>query len=115
MHSSDQIIQTERLYLRHILPSDIDGMFAMYSDPEVMDAVGGQYIRATREQVLEDIELIRKQYSSGDCIGRLAVIKKDTNEFLGWAGLKNESDVNNHVHFIDLVLYYLHSHYSCIH
>jgi len=75
----------------------------MYSDLEVMNALGGQYIRTTREQVLEDIALIGKQYSLGDCIGRLAVIKKDTNEFIGWTGLKNESDVNNHDHFIDLV------------
>ncbi len=99
----DTIMETERLYLRHILPSDVEEMFLMYSDSEVMDAVGGQYTRTTREQVLEDIEMIRKQYVTGDCIGRLAVIKKETNEFIGWTGLKNESDVNNHDHFIDLV------------
>ena len=49
-----------------------------------MDAVGGQYTRTTREQVLGDIEIIKKQNVTGDCIGRLAVIKKETNEFIGW-------------------------------
>ena len=99
----DAIIETERLYLRHILPSDVEGMFLMYSDPDVMDAVGGQYTRTTREQVLGDIEIIRKQNVTGDCIGRFAVIRKETNEFIGWTGLKDESDVNSHDHFIDQV------------
>ena len=99
----DAIIETERLYLRHILPSDVQGMFLMYSDPDVMDALDGQYTRTTREQALGDIEIIRKQYVTGDRIGHFAVIRKETNEFIGWTGLKDEPDVNSHDHFIDLV------------
>ena len=76
------IIDTVRQCLRHILPSDVKGMFLMYSDPDVMDVVSGQHRCTTREQVLGDIQMIRKQYVTGDSIGRLAVIKKETNEFV---------------------------------
>jgi len=96
------MIETERLYLRHIIFKDIDAMFLLYSDPDVMNIIGGQEVRISKEQVIEDIKKIREQYITNDCIGRLAVIKKDTNEFIGWTGLKNENNVNNHDKFIDL-------------
>jgi hypothetical protein len=39
------------------------------------------------DQVREIIEDIRRQYKDFG-VGRMAVLLKSTNEFIGWAGLK---------------------------
>jgi len=30
-----KILETHRLILRHLLPNDLDSLFALYSDPEI--------------------------------------------------------------------------------
>jgi ribosomal-protein-alanine N-acetyltransferase len=93
--------ETNRLLLREILPTDVDGLFELDNDPEVHRYLGNNPIQ-TREQAAEMIELIRQQYVTNG-IGRWAVIDKQTNNFLGWAGLKliNEQ-INNHINYLDL-------------
>jgi RimJ/RimL family protein N-acetyltransferase len=93
--------ETERLVLREILPTDVDGMFEMDSDPDVHLYVGNEPLQ-TKEQAAAVIEFIRQQYIING-IGRWAVIDKKTNEFLGWAGLKLITEpINNHNNFLDL-------------
>ncbi len=53
------------------------------------------------EQTLDIIKCIREQYLNHG-IGRWAVIDNDMHVFMGWAGLKVESNVNGHDTFIDL-------------
>lgn len=80
------VIETERLYLRHIQLTDEEGIFELDSNPAVHTYLGNRPI-TTREQVREAIEYIRRQYLENG-IGRWAVIDKKTSEFMGWAGLK---------------------------
>ncbi|KLT66544.1 GNAT family N-acetyltransferase [Pedobacter sp. BMA] len=93
--------ETERLILREILPTDIEGMFELDSDCEVHRYLGNQPI-STREQALANIKLIRQQYLDNG-IGRWAIIEKNTGNFLGWSGLKFITEqTNRHVNYYDL-------------
>jgi ribosomal-protein-alanine N-acetyltransferase len=52
--------------------------------------------------VYQYIEMVRNQYLENN-IGRFVVVLKETNELIGWAGLKyNTEKVNNKVHFYDI-------------
>lgn len=93
--------ETNRLILREILPTDVDGLFELDNDPEVHRYLGNKPIQ-TKEQAAEMIAFIRQQYIDNG-IGRWAVIDKQTNNFLGWAGLKLITEqTNNHINYLDV-------------
>lgn len=93
--------ETERLFLRELLPTDIDGMFALDSDKEVHKYLGNQPV-TNKGQIVDVINFIRQQYISNG-IGRWAIIDKKTNDFIGWTGLKLVTDLtNNHKNYYDL-------------
>ncbi|THU40793.1 GNAT family N-acetyltransferase [Niastella caeni] len=94
-------LETERLILREIVPSDVDGFFELDSDPEVHRFLGSTPVQ-TKDQVVEAIRFIRQQYIDNG-IGRWAVIDKNTNSFIGWAGLKFITELtNNHINYYDV-------------
>lgn len=82
----NQPIETERLILREILATDVEGMFELDSNPEVHTYLGNMPI-TTKEQAEQAIETLQKQYNERG-IARWAVILKETNEFMGWSGIK---------------------------
>jgi RimJ/RimL family protein N-acetyltransferase len=93
--------ETERLILREILPSDIDGMFELDSDPEVHKYLGNKPI-TNKKEIVAIIDSVRQQYVDNG-IGRFAIIDKKTNAFMGWTGLKLETRLtNNHQNYYDL-------------
>ena len=93
--------ETKRLLLRELLPADAAGMFELDSDPEVHRYVGRNPV-TTIEQSQAQIAFIRQQYIHNG-IGRWAVVEKQTNSFMGWAGLKLITEpTNNHVHYHDI-------------
>lgn len=93
--------ETERLILRELLLTDVEGMFELDSDPEVHRYLGNTPV-TTREQSAEAIQFIRQQYLDNG-IGRWAIIDKATNAFIGWTGLKWVTTLtNNHIHYYDL-------------
>jgi len=93
--------ETERLLLREIHLTDIDGFFELDSDPEVHRYLGSIPVQ-NKHQIIDSIQFIRQQYIDNG-IGRWAVIDKKTNNFIGWAGLKLiTKSINNHVNFYDL-------------
>jgi ribosomal-protein-alanine N-acetyltransferase len=95
------ILETDRLILREIKPSDAEAFFAMDSNPKVHRYLWNKPVQKI-EEINEIIESVRKQYVDNG-IGRFAMISKDTNEFIGWAGLKyNTEMVNNKVNFYDI-------------
>lgn len=97
----DVFAETERLILREILPTDVEGMFELDSDPEVHRYLGNNPVNS-KEQIAEVIRFVRQQYLNNG-IGRWAIIDKYTEDFWGWAGLKLVTDpVNNQVNYIDL-------------
>jgi len=93
--------ETERLILRELLPSDDKGMFELDSDKDVHKFLGNKPVESI-EQSRDVIEFVRQQYITNG-IGRWAVIEKNTNNFLGWAGLKLvKEETNNHSNFYDV-------------
>lgn len=94
-------IETERLILRKLIPSDDKSMFIMDSNPSVHQYLGKKPI-ASIEESRQYIENIQIQYIQNG-IGRFAVILKETDEFIGWAGLKFITEpINNHLNFYDI-------------
>lgn len=97
----DFFIETERLLLRELQLSDSEAMFEMDKNPNVH-----KYLWNKPNQNISEsqkvIEFVRNQYIKNN-IGRFAVILKETNEFIGWAGLKfNTEEVNGKINFFDI-------------
>lgn len=78
------MLETERLVLRPLTKKDVDVIFALRSDAEMM-----RFIREpqkTRREAENWIKLVSSLWKS-DNIGFFAVIEKQSKEFIGWCGL----------------------------
>lgn len=94
-------IETARLILRDLLPTDVEGMYRMDADPDVHKYLGNNPV-TSKEQIIDIIAFIRQQYIDHG-IGRWAIIDKESNDFVGWAGLKYiTEETNGHKHYYDL-------------
>jgi ribosomal-protein-alanine N-acetyltransferase len=94
-------IETNRLILRPFLDSDAQGIFEMDSDPEVHTYLGNNPI-TTMAQAEEVVAFIRGQYEPLGT-GRLAMIEKNSGNFVGWTGLKLVTEeIIGLVNFYDL-------------
>jgi [ribosomal protein S5]-alanine N-acetyltransferase len=94
-------IETDRLLLREIAPSDYQAMFELDADPEVHKFLGNNLIENI-EQAKQAIAFIRKQYVENG-IGRWAMVTKEKNIFIGWAVLKLiTTEINHHTNYYDL-------------
>ena len=94
-------LETNRLLMRQFRASDNEAMFAMDSNPNVHQYLGNEPV-TTIEQCDQYIKAIQKQYQQNG-IGRFVVQIKDTQEIIGWAGLKFITEPeNNHVNFYDI-------------
>ena len=95
------ILETDRLILREFQLSDTEAFFAMDSNPKVHQYLWNKPVQKIAETI-EIIEFVRKQYIDNG-VGRFAMISKESNKFIGWAGLKfNTEMVNNKVNFYDV-------------
>jgi len=95
------ILETDRLILRELKFSDAESFFSMDSNPKVHQYLWNKPVQKI-EEAIEVIAFVRKQYVDKG-IGRFAMISKETNEFIGWAGLKyNTEMVNNKTNFYDI-------------
>jgi len=93
-------IETQRLILRPITLNDAQDFFELDSNPKVHEFLGNNPVK-TVEQSKAMISDVLKQYDNNG-LGRLAVIKKDTNEFLGWSGLKYETVLRKEFNYYDI-------------
>jgi RimJ/RimL family protein N-acetyltransferase len=95
------ILETDRLLLREMKLSDAEALFEMDSNPKVHQYLWNKPLTEISE-VFSYIENVRTQYKNTN-IGRFVVILKETNDLIGWAGLKyNTEMVNNKVGFYDI-------------
>ncbi|PWN63737.1 N-acetyltransferase [Chryseobacterium viscerum] len=78
-------IETQRLILRKLEEADVERIFLLDSNPEVMKYLGKPV--TTKEESKEMIQMIQKQYEENG-VGRLAVIEKESGLLIGWCGLK---------------------------
>ena len=97
-------IETNRLILRELLPTDVDGMFELDSNPTVHQYLGKKPIK-TKQQAANVIKFIREQYKVRG-IGRFAAVEKSSGNFIGWSGLKLNTDekdeLNGKINFYDI-------------
>lgn len=104
-------IETERLILREMIFSDDLGMFELDSNPEVHRFLGNNPVKHIDESRLY-IENLRNQYEENG-IGRWAVILKETNEFIGWSGIKLiKESINNHQNFYEIGYRFIQKHWG---
>ncbi len=77
------MFETDRLILRRLDERDVDEIFAMRSDPEVM-----RFIRAPQNRIetVNWLNLVSSRWES-DHIGFCAIVEKQTDKFVGWCGL----------------------------
>jgi len=96
--------ETERLILREMLPSDVEPMFELDSDPLVRKYIDNKPV-TTKEEVIDNIEFIRRQYIERG-IGRWVTVEKASGDFIGWSGLKfntgEEEALNGKQDFYDI-------------
>lgn len=85
------ITQTERLYLREFTTEDAIHFYEMNNDPEVILYTGD----APFENLNHATEFLLnyKEYQKHN-MGRWAVCLKETDEFLGWCGIKYHPEDN---------------------
>lgn len=93
-------LESARLYYRELEPEDAQDMFLLDSDPRVHTYLYDGVVTDI-QQSLDVIAYVRSQYKENG-IGRMAAITKDTNEFIGWVGLKLERNVNGRNQFYDI-------------
>ena len=77
------MIETKRLLIRKMVECDLDDIYAMRSDADVM-----RYIREPQErkEALRWIKLVNSKWDT-DSVGICAVSAKETGQFIGWCGL----------------------------
>ena len=96
-----QRLETERLYMRPFKISDAADLFAMDANPNVHKYLW-QQPTLEREESVKIIEYIQGQYERNQ-IGRFATFLKETDEFIGWTGIKYIDDhvENGNTNFFD--------------
>lgn len=77
------MLETERLIMRPMVEDDVDEIFAMRSDEDIM-----RFIREPqgRDESLDWIKLVSERWDS-EKLGFCVVVEKETDNFLGWCGV----------------------------
>ena len=75
-------IETARLRLRHLILDDLDALFGIYSNSEVMKYVGNA---RTKDETLAALVSMIEHWKHG--FGMWAIIHKDSSKFIGRCGL----------------------------
>ena len=95
------IIETERLIMCEMRLDDAEQLFDMDNQPNVHKYLW-QKPCLKIEEVHQYIEMVRNQYITRG-IGRFSTILKETNELIGWTGIKfvNDHIENGNTNFYD--------------
>jgi len=89
------IIETDRLLLREFILDDAEKFYQLNLNPNVIKYTGNAAFKSI-EEAKSFLENYNDYKTNG--YGRWAVINKESNEFIGWCGLKygeleNETDI----------------------
>jgi RimJ/RimL family protein N-acetyltransferase len=80
-----KILETDRLILRHLLPTDLDSLSTLYSDEEVRRYFPEGTL--TYQETREELEWFLNGHPEHPELGLWATIHKETNKFIGRCGL----------------------------
>jgi RimJ/RimL family protein N-acetyltransferase len=80
-----QILETDRLVLRRLVPEDLDDLFALYSDPVIRRYFPEGTL--TYEETWEELEWFLNGHPAHSELGLWATIHKETGQFIGRCGL----------------------------
>ena len=87
------VIETKRLLIRKITQTDLDDLYSICSDAELMKFVGdGKPL--SKQQTQKWIDVTLSNYASKG-FGMYGVIDKEIDTFIGYCGLVFSSDVND--------------------
>lgn len=95
-------IETERLILREFKVEDVNSLFEMDSNPLVHKYLGNKPVKTKAESLKYIQDCLPKYKDHGIC--RLALIEKESGNFIGWSGLRfiNDYTFNNNTNFFDV-------------
>ena len=79
------ILETPRLVLRHLVPEDLDALYALYRDPAIRRHFPDGTL--TLEETREELEWFRHGHPAHPELGLWATIERGTGAFLGRCGL----------------------------
>lgn len=85
------LLESKRLYFRNFVPDDCEEMFMLNADWDVLKYTGDEIFNTIKEarEFFEDYQTnIYEKYG----FGRMTTILKETNEVIGWCGVKYEAD-----------------------
>lgn len=94
-------LETERLLMKPMQHEDAEALFELNKNPNVH-----KYLWQKPEVIIDEsinvIKYVQRQYAENK-IGRFATILKETNEFIGWTGIKfvNDHIENGNTNFYD--------------
>ena len=91
------VLETTRLKMREFREGDASLLFLLDSDPEVHKYLGNQPVTSLKDSE-EVLQSILSQYKENN-IGRCAIFSRETNDFIGWGGLKYETKVRDFDYF----------------
>jgi RimJ/RimL family protein N-acetyltransferase len=86
------IFETPRLYLRQFTEADAPLILTLNSDPEIVKYVHEPTLETEEQARNIIVNNILPQYPND--LGRWAMHIKETNEFIGWCGLKYRPELN---------------------
>lgn len=80
------LIETSRLVLKEMSEEDVQNLFDLNNDLEVMRYTGDRSFNNLNEALayIQNYQYIYKKHG----YGRLSLFNKETGEYLGWCGLK---------------------------
>ena len=79
------ILETKRLLLRHQILDDLDALWALYCDPEIIKYIPDA--PRSRDETREELEWHMHGHPRNPQLGLWATIHKETGKFIGRCGL----------------------------
>lgn len=80
-----KILETDRLILRHLVPEDLDRLFALYRDPDIRRYFPDGTL--TYEETKEELEWFLNGHPKHHELGLWATIHKESGQLIGRCGL----------------------------
>lgn len=86
----EPILETERLFIRHFVPSDLEAFAELCADPDVLRYVGDG-TTLSREEVAHWVGVCQTKYATRG-YGTSAVFERETGDFIGYCGVVRAPD-----------------------